>query len=289
MKNSYCITTTIISQKKEIAYGICYSLGTSGYEEYEHEHEQKNAVQLKCYFDNKEAAYQAQTALSSLDPLSVVEVMFVEQQDWNAKWRQTMKPVLVADHLWVSPAWLPPELKSGDHWIKIEPKMAFGTGHHETTRLAAQSLLILPMSESCPPALLDIGAGSGILGLIGNYKGYGWCVGVEIDPDCRENFLENINLNAPSTPVKLIIGTVASIKPRGIFNTIVMNMIRTHSEPLLEKCYQLCKPQGILIWSGLLNEEKDAAVSSARQQGWHLKSESNENEWWCGVFKRIES
>ena len=65
-----------------------------------------------------------------------------------------------------------------------------------------------------------------------------------------------------------------------------MNLIRIESEPLLEKCKALLLPDGYLIWSGLLCEERDSVVDYADLKGWTVVNELKENEWWCGIFKK---
>ncbi len=65
-----------------------------------------------------------------------------------------------------------------------------------------------------------------------------------------------------------------------------MNMIRTRSEPLRNRCLSLVKDGGFLVWSGILCEEKDSVIELACENGWVLHIETAENEWWCGVFRK---
>lgn len=282
MRDSFCLSCQVTEEHKEIILGLFYGFGMQGCEE----EITKEGIHFKCYFGAEEKAGEVKNRIIEIFPDTVVNISKIEHQDWNAKWRESMQPVLIAEHIRVSPTWLKPELCEGDHWIKIEPKMAFGTGHHETTRLAAQALLDIDISSTNSPHLLDIGTGSGILCFVGDYKGYTTTIGVEIDPDCACNLTENLHENRPKGSITFIIGSVSSIKHEPFFDTVVMNMLRNHSEPLLNSCLNLLKPDGKLIWSGVLCDEKESVVEYAVTNGWKLIDETAENEWWCGVFRK---
>ena len=135
--SSYCVSTILSPEQKEIATAIWYSLGMQGCEE----NSVNNGVEIKVYFKDQNSAQIASEDLKNRNPFSPVQIKQVENEDWNRKWRESMQPAELASGYWVSPLWLPPPMKENDVWIKIEPKMAFGTGHHETTRLAAQEIL----------------------------------------------------------------------------------------------------------------------------------------------------
>ena len=282
MKDSYCLNCRISEEYKEIALGIFYGFGMLGCEE----DEGGGQLQLKCYFEKEEIVQNVKDRILEILPGSLVTIVEIENQDWNAAWRESMEPVRIAEKVWVSPKWLKPPLQRGDYWIKIEPKMAFGTGHHETTRLSAQALHAIDISGQSNPTLLDIGSGSGILCFIGDYTGYARCFGIEIDPDCTDNLAENLRYNFPDGFISFTIGAVDCINQEQFFDTIVMNMLRNHAEPLLSTCLTLLKPDGKLIWSGILCDEKESVVSYAGNNGWYLVDETTENEWWCGVFAK---
>lgn len=162
--------------------------------------------------------------------------------------------------------------------------MAFGTGHHETTRLAAQALI--SKTHLSNSRVLDIGAGSGVLSFAAGFKGASLSVGVEIDPVCLENIAENREANPTSGKAAFIIGSIDALVDKPGFDVVVMNMIRTHSEPLLQKCRELLLPGGFLVWSGILTEESKEVIASAQNKGFSLRFQDRENEWWCGVFTK---
>jgi ribosomal protein L11 methyltransferase len=282
MKNTFCLECIIIEQQKELALVTFYSAGMLGCEE----KDDKEGVILRCYFNTVEAAKQAEKNALETIPSAKTSVFQVKDQDWNAKWRETIEPVLLAKNVWISPKWHTPPLNPENHWIKIEPKMTFGTGHHETTLLTAQAICSIDISDTASPSLLDIGTGTGILCYVGDYAGYQTSVGIEIDPDCFDNIAENRKDNRPERYVSFIIGTVDALKHRAAFNTIAMNIIRTHSEPLLDICSKILKPGGHLVWSGILCVEKSSVMRCAQKKGWSTIKETAKGEWWCGILQK---
>jgi ribosomal protein L11 methyltransferase len=196
-----------------------------------------------------------------------------------------MEPAMVADGVWVSPAWLEPPKEGRKAWIKIEPKMAFGTGHHETTRLAARELIARGGLVG-GKKVLDIGTGSGVLCFIADYLGAKMAVGVEIDEDCRENLAENLRDNPPRSggSVEFIIGTLNSVDTGQKFDVVIMNMISTESIPLLAQIRKMIKPGALLIWSGILADECGEVIEAAKNFGFRHDGRQTENEWWCGTF-----
>lgn len=281
--NYFSFTIMVKQDIYEEVVGVCYIHGMDSCEEkYDN-----NNVELTCFFEDQNSAEIAKGALQNQFTISVSEVVEVVQQDWNAKWRESMEPVKVTDSVWVSPEWLEPPCKEGDTWIKIEPKMAFGTGHHATTRLSSQEIVRVKQLNDSYQSILDIGTGSGILCFLADHYGYTESYGVEIDPDCEENLEENLNLNSPKGSIHFKIGTVDKVELPNKFDTIVMNMIRTRSEPYRDYCHKHLTDNGTLVWSGILVEEKDSLIEETEQHGWSLQHETTEGEWWCGSFKKM--
>jgi len=162
--------------------------------------------------------------------------------------------------------------------------MAFGTGHHETTRLASQAIIAhrkwLPGKR-----MLDIGSGSGVLCFVANRCGAGLCCGVELDGCCRENMAENIRENIGGGTIAFMMGSTNALKASASFSLVVMNMIMAESSPLLSTVLHILAAQkGRFIWSGILKDERDEAIALAQKAGFEVLSEKSENEWWCGVF-----
>ncbi len=275
---AYCLYCNITEDQLELAMAIGYGHNMSGCVE----ETSPTGQRLGFYFSTEADALAAQGSFKELLQLDS-KIEFIEDQDWNAKWRESMEPAQIAPGMWVSPKWLEPPQEQNRVWIKIEPKMAFGTGHHETTRLASREL-IARKEQIRGKRLLDIGTGSGILCFVADYLGSSYSLGVEIDKDCQENLAENLRDNPPSGKVEFLIGTLDTLKSKSKFDTVIMNMLSSESEPLLGQITPMMQKGGLLIWSGILISEKEEVVSSAAKFGFKLADSNTENEWWCGSF-----
>jgi ribosomal protein L11 methyltransferase len=276
--STYCLSVIVPNSRYDIAVSIIHALDMLGCEE----QSVPDGIKLAVYFKDEETARMAAESLKDQIQTLYHAIVKVENQDWNAKWRASMKPARIARGWYVSPLWLPPP-ESARHWIKIEPKMAFGTGHHETTRLASQAI-IAEIKRVKNRRVLDIGCGSGVLCFVAGRCGAASCVGVELDECCRENLAENLHENRPDGHIGFIMGSADSLKEGICFSIIVMNMIMAESSPLLDKIARLLAPEGRFIWSGILNDEYRDAIALARRSGFEIILENTENEWWCGVF-----
>lgn len=248
--------------------------GFSGYSEIEI----NGKIKVNICYDNEKSANEIHNYLAQKYEISAVSK--IENRDWNEEWKKTITPVKITDNIWVSPSWLTPEFSLfHESWIKIEPRMAFGTGHHETTRLAAKLI-----EKTDGKTLLDIGTGSGVLAFVAQISGYNSIIGVEIDEDCRENLAENLEDNKGHADIRFIIGGIEKIHEEAKFDTVVMNMIRSQSAPLLFDICKIINKNGNLLWSGILCTERDLIVEEAAKFGFELQSEITEGEWWGGKF-----
>jgi len=208
------------------------------------------------------------------------------EQNWMQKWAESVQPVELCDGIFCSPEWLPPP-PGHRHWIKIEPKMAFGTGHHESTRIAA-NLLINNISSQKNAHVLDIGTGSGILCFAALIRGAILATGLEIDPICAEYLAENRDLNhKQAQKATFFIGPLEALKQTVQYNLIVINIVLNQARPLLKQAIAHLQADGLLIWSGLTTEQKPQVVDILQQSGFNLISEKSENQWWGGAFSQI--
>jgi ribosomal protein L11 methyltransferase len=213
-----------------------------------------------------------------------------DDTDWIAKYRASLKPVQVGKII-INPGWdLNPSEIDDSIVIDLEPGLAFGTGQHETTRLAIRALQNLDLKNA---RVLDVGAGSGILALVAAKLGAS-AIGVDNDektvPVARDNAIKN------HTNVEFIEGILEDVLDRGPFVVIVANLFAELHEMLMAQYKQVLEPGGTLIMTGILagTEQADAGeritwdTSSGREtmvtraikrEGLTLLRREQEGEW----------
>ncbi len=153
-------------------------------------------VTLRCLFLRPETARQAAEAAQRLAESRALDYRIsleqVPEVDWQSKWKEGFRPMAVGERLWLSPAWDESPVPADRVCVRINPGRAFGTGDHATTRMALQFL-----EEQLQPGetLIDLGCGSGLLGIAGLKLGAAKVTAVDIDPVCAEAVAEHCGLN----------------------------------------------------------------------------------------------
>ena len=201
----------------------------------------------------------------------------VEDRDWNAEWEAGLEPVEAGPFV-IAPSWAEevPEW-AGRHVLRIDPKMAFGTGYHESTRLV---LRLLPDVAPSEGSVLDVGTGTGVLAIAALALGSERAIGVDIDPWSLANARENALLNRVSTQLDVREGSL-DVVPESGFDLILANIIRAVLEPMLPDLVARANPGAPIILAGLLVKEREHMLVVAAAAGLSLVSEASENEWWA--------
>ena len=172
---------------------------------------------LRCYLPaelwNMEMLHDIQQRVNALAevhhlPSPQIDTSTLQDQNWNEAWEATVKPIRVTDRIVITPTWEHYAPAPDDIVILIDPKMSFGTGFHETTRLT------LKLIEQYMPqggTLLDFGTGTGILAIAAVKLGASAAVGVDHDEWSYNNALENIVLNQVDKRVSILLGELPSV------------------------------------------------------------------------------
>jgi len=258
----------------------------------------RTQVRVFGYFpaaEKKEYHNKIQKKLESLSEfISLPDPFYslLEEQNWATAWQDRYHPIPLGKNLIVVPSWLEnphPERTS----IFMDPGMAFGSGTHPTTKL---SLVLL---ETCldkyPHAdVIDIGCGSGILSIAAAKLGAIRVLGVDIDPDVIQVSRDNAEFNAVAKRTVFQEGTVTSILNKETeisrASLVVANIIAPILTQLLEDGLgKLVSPGGLLILSGILEEQLPGILECLRQGNFKIKDQYQQKEWAAVLAERIDS
>jgi ribosomal protein L11 methyltransferase len=199
----------------------------------------------------------------------------VEEKNWNEAWEATIRPIRVTDRIVIAPTWHPHTPRPGDIVLTIDPKMSFGTGYHETTRL-----MLRLMEKHLHPhdVVLDVGTGTGVLAIAALKLGAARAVGVDNDEWSFSNAKENGSLNGVDALFTPRLGELEQVPERG-FGLVVANIQKNVIEGMLPGLVERTAPGGRLLFSGLLIADRDAMLASFAGAGLTLLEEMTENEW----------
>lgn len=204
------------------------------------------------------------------DDLTVSEI---PSSDWNTEWKKYFKPIQPVKNIWIRPPWERlPDAKGIE--LIIDPQMAFGTGHHETTALMIDLMNQFSFREF---DVLDVGTGSGILAILANKLGAKSVMAIDNDFEAIVNAKRNLKLNGISniTAICQNIQSFTDLNFSLILANINFDILTSH----IEKLKNLLKKKGKIIISGILSEETEQIKSIYVSNGLKLIQEKKLGEW----------
>lgn len=200
------------------------------------------------------------------------ESVLIPEQDWNESWKKSFQPIDVGSFT-ILPPWEGP--RSGRINLVIDPAMAFGTGHHETTR----SCLVLMDKYAAAPGIdgfLDVGTGTGILAIAAAKRGWRNVIGVDTDLLAVEAALKNIELNRVSG-VHIREGSISDVGGR--FGRITANIISGVLIQLAPEIAAHLSYNGTAILSGILKGQDDDVIEAMEEAGLKLIERYDDGKW----------
>ncbi|MBN1780428.1 50S ribosomal protein L11 methyltransferase [bacterium] len=195
-------------------------------------------------------------------------------EDWSAGWRDYFQPVYAGERFVIKAPWHQIEVPSGVIAIDIMPRMAFGTGSHETTQLCLRLVQKFVHENS---RVLDIGSGSGILAIAAAKLG-ARCMALEIDADALGNTHENIGINGVGPRIDVLHGSTEAVAA-GIFDVILANINRIELLKIIPGIRRFVHPETIFIISGILVHEADELAAALQNQGFRIADRLRQGEW----------
>jgi len=203
----------------------------------------------------------------------------VQEENWNAKWEEEYEPVIVRDFCSVRASFHDP-IESTQYDLVIDPKMSFGTGHHETTYMMIDAMSQIDFVEK---EVLDLGCGTGVLGILAAKQGAAKVRMCDTDPLCLANSLENCMANGVHLPVKL--GSIEVFQGK-THDVILANINRNALLNLMPQMAGLLHEGGHLLLSGILEQDIPSIETAAQNHGLTGVSISSRGEWRCLSFAR---
>lgn len=211
-------------------------------------------------------------------PVSVeVSDTFVEGRDWNAEWeRNYFKPIVVGNRVAIYSSFHT-DIPKAEHHIVIDPKMAFGTGHHSTTSQVIKNLLTLDLKGA---SVIDMGTGTGILAILSAMLGATDVTGIEIDGFAYANAVDNVAVNG-HPEIKLINGDASALQGLAPADVFIANINRNIITGDIGAYAKALNPGGIMLLSGFYVEDIPVVLAAAQEYGLYEAGYTESERWVC--------
>lgn len=239
---------------------IAAFLADAGFESFE-----PDSSGVTCYIRATEDAEEiASNALKEFPiPISFdISSEFIEGEDWNAEWEKNyFKPIVIGDQC-VIHSTFHTDVPKAKYDIVIDPKMAFGTGHHDTTSQMIQLILKLDLKEK---NVIDVGTGTGILAIIAKMRKASDVFGIEIDEPAYLNALDHAKLN--NVDVKILHGDASLIKNLPLADFLFANINRNIITSDIDRYAAALKEGGEMLLSGFYESDIPIIEAAASEYG----------------------
>ena len=236
---------------------------------------------IKCYLTDDEDGRETLRRIRAA--YGRVQIAYVEDSDWENNWREFYKPLEIGEKLVVVPEWEPiPEGKRLP--LRLDPGLIFGTGSHATTRMCLAAL-----EDHARPGVrvLDLGCGSGILGIGALVLGADSCLGCDIDPKAPDVVMANAALNGIGADrIRACAGDIlsdASLRHSfgGGYQLVLANIVADVIIPLSPYVQDFMAPDGVFITSGIIDGRQDEVRAAIERAGLRVTGHRCEEEWHC--------
>ena len=210
----------------------------------------------------------------------VFSTNIIEPQNWNAQWEASFQPVEVRKFCRIR-ADFHPQVEGFEHDIVINPKMAFGTGHHETTWMMIDAMSKIDFSNK---SVLDFGAGTGVLAILAEKLGSKHNDAIDIEEESYLNTIENAEINNCAR-----VASYEGELPRLADNTYDIILANINRHVLLttaDQLFTMVRDQGTLLLSGILSTDETLIVECYKTAGFDLVDVASRGNWRCIQLKK---
>lgn len=218
-------------------------------------------------------------ALTSSMGVDIRAIEAVEDTNWNKTWEEQFTSAQISETIAVRAPFQTQSQAKFD--IVINPEMAFGTGHHPTTRLSAIALSQLNVTDRC---VLDMGCGSGILAILAEKMGAKKVIAIDYDPQCVENSMQNLQLNACKNVVVKRAADLTGVTDK--FDIIISNIVKNINLQLLPQLVESLATNGHLILCGFLDSDLEEQKKKAEELNLHYIEHHIEDHWLQTTYRK---
>jgi len=274
----YEITTNPFNA--DLLSGILWELEILGLNENE------NSLTISVNESSNVDSEKVKTLLYSIVKEHIIESfnlkeVYLENKNWNHEWESKINIIEVTERIVVKPSFREYDPKKDQIVIVIDPKMSFGTGEHQTTRIMLQLLEKFVRKND---SILDVGSGTSLLGIAASKLGSGNIVSVDNDEWCFINGQENAEKNEIKN-IKFILGTIDDINEKE-FDLVLANINKNVLIEIKEKLFEKVKQKGILILSGIMDTDLEEIKRQFTQIGFTAIEFHKIDEWIGVVLKK---
>jgi ribosomal protein L11 methyltransferase len=228
-----------------------------------------NEENIRAFFEQKRSQTNFQYAIQE-----------IEQQNWNAVWESNYEPVLIAGRCFIRAPFHEHNPKA-EYEIVIEPKMSFGTAHHETTSLMIEFLLEEELQNR---SVLDMGAGTGILAILSHKRGAFPITAIDNDEWAYLNNIENNTRNSADV-IQVKLGDASLLSENEKHDIIIANINRNILLNDLPVYVKSLNKTGVIFLSGFyIGEDLEMITQKCNELGLQLVSVKEKNRWCAGRF-----
>ena len=215
--------------------------------------------------------------VAHLATISPLKEKYVEEEDWQNAWKEHFHPLRIGRHLVICPTWRTVETTESDILIHLDPGMAFGTGHHPTTRTCME---ILERDTKPGDRILDVGCGSGILSVVAVKVGATSALGLEIDPVSARAGEENVRINGIEDKVQIVQGTLPNpLAEARSFDIVAANISAKVVTNLAQHLIDSVAIGGKLIAGGIIEPHVEDVTKALNAVGASIDETFIDGDW----------
>ncbi|NLO16927.1 MAG: 50S ribosomal protein L11 methyltransferase [Arcobacter butzleri] len=274
MQEKYYELTIVPSSYYELFIDLIFSLSDEAVEEIDNKIIIRTTNNPQNLIDGIETFTQELSLAFGEDIICEISLEEKQNEDWIAKYKNSITPVS-AGEFYIYPSW--EESKDGMINIKLDPALAFGSGHHETTSSCLEAISKYVKANE---KLLDVGTGSGILSIAASKKG-AICDICDTDEQSIENSLKNFELNSVKVN-RAWVGSISEAKES--YDIVVANIVADVLLMISSDLKKSLKDNSILVLSGILDKYSDKVMSKFGDLT--LLETISKNEWITMVYKK---